>query len=380
MTEPTSEVSTSAEEGGESETAAALQQSQLSIRELLEAGVHFGHQTRRWNPRMKPFLFGERNGVHIVDLDQTLPRFQEGLDFVREVAASGGKLLFVGTKRQAQAPIKLEAERAGQFYVNNRWLGGMLTNFKTVKKSIERYKDLLETTADEEKLAEFSKKDLARLNRQVEKYRKSLDGMKEMTKLPDVVFVVDVNREAIAVSEAQRLGIPIVAVVDSNCSPVSIDYVIPGNDDSIRAIQLYCSRLADACLEGDAIHQERVKEEVAEAEKARAEAAEKPSTPTGRVVVEITQPMGRVRTSFGGRRREKEEAEAAAPAPEAAAAPAPEAAAPAPEEATAPAPEATAPAPEEAAAPAPEATAPAPEAATPVDGESSEEKQEKQEK
>jgi hypothetical protein len=171
-----------------------------------------------------------------------------------------------------------------------------------------------------------------------------------VTKLPDAVFVVDVNREAIAVSEAQRLGIPIVAVVDSNCNPIGIDYVIPGNDDSIRAIQLYCSRLADACLEGDAIHQERVKEEVAEAEKARAEAAEKPPTPTGRVVVEITQPVGRVRTSFGGRRREKEKEEAEV------AAPAPEAAAPAPE----------------VAAPAPEAGAPAPEAAAPADGESSE--------
>ena len=249
MTEPTPEVSASAEAGGESETAAALEQSQLSVRELLEAGVHFGHQTRRWNPRMKPFLFGERNGVHIVDLDQTLPRFQEGLDFVREVVGSGGKVLFVGTKRQAQAPMKLEAERAGQFYVNNRWLGGMLTNFKTVKKSIERYKDLLEITASEENLAEYSKKELARLNRHIEKYRKSLDGIKEMTKLPDAVFIVDVNREAIAVSEAQRLGIPIVAVVDSNCNPIGIDYVVPGNDDSIRAIQLYCSRLAEACLE-----------------------------------------------------------------------------------------------------------------------------------
>jgi len=333
MTDSTPEVSASAEAGGESETAAALQQSQLSVRDLLEAGVHF------------------------------VPRFQEGLDFVREVVGSGGKVLFVGTKRQAQAPMKLEAERAGQFYVNNRWLGGMLTNFKTVKKSIERYKELLEMlleiTADEEKVAEFSKKELARLNRHVEKYRKSLDGIKEMTKLPDAVFVVDVNREAIAVSEAQRLGIPIVAVVDSNCNPIGIDFVVPGNDDSIRAIQLYCSRLAEACLEGDAIHQELMKEEVAEAEKARAEAAEKPSTPTGRVVVEISQPAGRARTSFGGRRREKEEAEAAAPAPKAAA-PAPEAAAPAPE----------------AAAPAPEAAAPAPEtgdaAAAPTDGESSE--------
>jgi small subunit ribosomal protein S2 len=369
MTEPTSEVSASAEAGGESETAAALQQKQLSVRDLLEAGVHFGHQTRRWDPRMKPFLFGERNGVHIVDLDQTLPRFQEGLDFVREVVGSGGKVLFVGTKRQAQAPMKLEAERAGQFYVNNRWLGGMLTNFKTVKKSIERYKELLEITADEEKLAEFSKKELARLNRHVEKYRKSLDGIKEMTKLPDAVFIVDVNREAIAVSEAQRLGIPIVAVVDSNCNPIGIDYVVPGNDDSIRAIQLYCSRLADACLEGDAIHQELIKEEVAEAEKAKVEAAEKPSTPTGRVVVEISQPAGRARTSFGGRRREKEEDEAAEAAP-AAAEPAPAAAAPAPAVAE-PAPEA--------AAPAPAAGEPAPEAgdaaAAPTEGESSEKQQ-----
>ncbi len=372
MTEPTSEVSASAEAGGESETAAALQQSQLSVRDLLEAGVHFGHQTRRWNPRMKHFLFGERNGVHIVDLDQTLPRFQEGLDFVREVVALGGKVLFVGTKRQAQEPIKLEAERAGQFYVNNRWLGGMLTNFKTVKKSIERFKDLLVIIADEENLSEYSKKDLARLNRHVGKYRKSLDGIREMTKLPDAVLIIDVNREAIAVSEAQRLGIPIVAVVDSNCNPIGIDYVIPGNDDSIRAIQLYCSRVADACLEGDSIHQEMVKEEVAEAEKARAEAAEKPSTPTGRVVVEINQPAGRPRTSFGSRRREKEEAEAATPAPAAAAA-APAAAAPAPEAAAA-APAAAAPAPE-AAAPAPEAAAAAPETATPAvptDGESSE--------
>jgi small subunit ribosomal protein S2 len=342
MTEPTSEVSASAEAGGESETAAAIQQSQLSVRELLEAGVHFGHQTRRWNPRMKPFLFGERNGVHIVDLDQTLPRFQDALEFVREVAASGGKILFVGTKRQAQAPMKLEAERAGQFYVNNRWLGGMLTNFKTVKKSIERFKELLEITADEEKVAEYSKKELARLNRHVEKYRKSLDGIREMTKLPDAVFVVDVNREAIAVSEAQRLGIPLVAVVDSNCSPSGIDYVIPGNDDSIRAIQLYCSRIADACVEGDAIHQERVKEEVAEAEKARAQAAEKPATPTGRVVVEISQPAGRARTSFGGRRHEKEEAEPAAATPETAAPAADASAAPAPPAAEAPAPEAPA--------------------------------------
>src|SRR5262245_44537238 len=234
-------------------TGAALAQAEVSIKELIEAGVHFGHQTRRWDPRMKPFLFGERNGVHILDLDQTLPRFRAALDFVRETAARGGKVLFVGTKRQAQAPVQLEAARSGQFYVNNRWLGGMLTNFKTVKKSIERFKELLATTADETKTKDHSKKDLAAMTRAIEKYRKSLDGIREMSRLPDAVFVIDVNREEIAISEAQRLGIPIVAVVDSNCNPFEIDYVIPGNDDSIRAIQLYCARLADACIEGAAI-------------------------------------------------------------------------------------------------------------------------------
>jgi small subunit ribosomal protein S2 len=293
-------------EGAVSQTAAAIQKSELSVSDLLEAGVHFGHQTRRWNPRMKPFLYGERNGVHIVDLDQTLPRFREALDFVREVVASGGKLLFVGTKRQAQAPLQLEAQRSRQFYVNNRWLGGMLTNFKTVKKSIERFNELLELLADEEKLAGLSKKDLAGLNRQRVKYGKSLEGIREMTRLPDAMFVIDVSREEIAVSEARRLGIPIVAVVDSNCSPDGIDYVIPGNDDSTRAILLYCARIAEACLEGDAIHQDRIRAEVAEQERARAEASEQPAAPRGRVVVEIPPDAhtGRRSASFGGRRDE----------------------------------------------------------------------------
>jgi len=292
-------------------TAAALEQAEVSVRELIEAGVHFGHQTRRWDPRMKPFLFGERNGVHILDLDQTLPRFRAALDFVRETAARGGKTLFVGTKRQAQAPVQLEAARAGQYYVNNRWLGGMLTNFKTVKKSIERFKELLATTADETKTKDLSKKDLAAMTRAIEKYRKSLDGIREMTRLPDVVFVIDVNREAIAISEAQRLGIPIVAVVDSNCNPFEIDYVIPGNDDSIRAIQLYCARLADACLEGAAIHNDRLQSEAAEAERARPAKAATAGPSTGRVVVEITHPPRRGRgagASYGGDRREAAEA------------------------------------------------------------------------
>jgi len=195
MADATTEASASAATGGATAgTTPHPIHSDVTIRDLLDAGVHFGHQTQRWNPRMKSFLFGERNGVHIIDLDQTLPRFEAALDFVRETTASGGKVLFVGTKRQAQAPIQLEAQRAGQYYVNNRWLGGMLTNFKTVKKSIERFKQLLEIVADEAKVAEFPKKELSRINRQIEKYKKSLDGIREMTRLPDVVFVVDVSK------------------------------------------------------------------------------------------------------------------------------------------------------------------------------------------
>ncbi len=335
---------------GTSETAAALAQSKINVRDLLEAGVHFGHQTRRWNPRMKRFLFGERSGVHIIDLDQSLPRFRDAIDFLRETTAAGGKVLFVGTKRQAQEPIRLEAERSGQFFVNNRWLGGMLTNFKTVKKSIERFKQLLEVAADEEKVAELSKKELARVHRQIGKYKKCLDGMKEMVKLPDAVFVIDVGREAIAVSEARRLGIPIVAIVDSNCDPLDIDFVVPGNDDAIRAIQLYCSRVANACLEGAAIHNDRIQSQVPEEGKGRAGGAT-PTPGTGRVVVEIKQQPRRAR-SHGDRREEgaasapSAPARAATPAPAAPAtadaAPAAEEAAPATADAT-PAAEETAP-------------------------------------
>ncbi|HXV37805.1 MAG TPA: 30S ribosomal protein S2 [Myxococcota bacterium] len=278
--------------------ALATGDSEVSLRELMEAGVHFGHQTPRWNPRMKRYLFGERNGVHIIDLDQSLPRFRDGLEFLRETTASGGKVLFVGTKRQAQAPIKLEAERAGQHFVNNRWLGGMLTNFKTVKKSIERFKGMLETLADAEKTAELSKKDLSRVNRQVEKYRKSLDGIREMTRLPQALFVIDVNCEAIAVKEARRLGIPILAVVDSNCDPLGIDFVVPGNDDSIRAIQLYCSKVANACLEGAAIYNDRIQSQEAEKEKAKGPArSDRAAARSGRVVVEIKHPPRRGRAA-----------------------------------------------------------------------------------
>ena len=295
---------------GSGETGASaleVESTKLSVQELLEAGVHFGHQTRRWNPRMKPFLFGERNGVHIIDLDQTQMRFQAALEFIREIVANGGKVLFVSTKRQAQRPVELEAVRSEQYYVNRRWLGGMLTNFKTVKKSIERYKELLELVGDEEKVAELSKKDLSRVNRWIDKYQKSLEGIKEMARLPDAMFVIDVGREAIAVKEAHRLGIPVIAVVDSNCDPDYVDHVIPGNDDSMRAIQLYSSRVAGACVEGAALFNERVQAEVAEEEKARAAGVQPEKPTTGRVVVEIKQQprRGRGAHTTGGRRGEE---------------------------------------------------------------------------
>jgi small subunit ribosomal protein S2 len=312
MADATAEASASAQAGAAPGASPHPIHTDVTIRELLDAGVHFGHQTQRWNPRMKPFLFGERNGVHIIDLDQTLPRLQDALDFVRETTAAGGKILFVGTKRQAAAPVRFEAERAGQFYVNNRWLGGMLTNFKTVKKSIERFKQLLEIVGDEAKVAEYPKKELARINRLIDKYRKSLDGIKEMTRLPDAVFVIDVAKEEIAVTEARRLGIPIVAVVDSNCSPDGIEFVVPGNDDAIRAILLYCARVADACLEGAALNEERIRAQVAE-EQARTP-SDQAARPGGRVVVEITPPPRRGRAASFGRDPDRERDVAPAPA------------------------------------------------------------------
>ena len=268
--------------------AAAFERTPLSVRELLEAGAHFGHQTRRWNPRMKPFIFGERGGIHIIDLDQTVRRLQTSLDFLRETVAAGGKVLFVATKRQAQEIVQREAQRAGQFYVNNRWLGGMLTNFRTVRKSIERFKEQLGTVGDEEQVKELSKKDLSRLNRSITKYRKSLDGIQEMTRLPDALFVIDVGCEHIAVSEARRLGIPIMGVVDTNGEPGDIDFVVPGNDDAIRAIDLYCRLVADACLEGAALFNARV-----QSQEPAAAGAEGTGPRAIRRVVEIRQPTAR---------------------------------------------------------------------------------------
>lgn len=277
-----------------SETEAALEQVTLSIRSLLEAGAHFGHQTQRWNPLMRSYIFGERNGTHIMDLDQTLPLFAEALDYIRQAVSEGGNVMFVGTKRQAAPSIKAEALRCNQFYANNRWLGGMLTNFKTVKKSIDRYKQILETLGDEEKRSELSKKDQSKLNRQAEKYQKSLEGIREMNRLPSVLFVIDVKKEEIAVSEGRRLGIPIVGIVDSNCSPKHVDFVVPGNDDALRAIDLYCKLVADAVLEGSRIYNDRLQDQApAESEPAQA-------TATGRRVVEIKQAPRRGRGSSGG--------------------------------------------------------------------------------
>ncbi|UCE86347.1 MAG: 30S ribosomal protein S2 [Deltaproteobacteria bacterium] len=342
----------------QAEAAAAPEASlpaEVSIRALLEAGVHFGHQTRRWNPRMGPYIFGERNGIHIIDLDRTLPLFQAALDFLREVAAQGGKVLFVGTKRQAQASVESEARRCQQFYVNNRWLGGALTNFKTVKKSIERYLALEETIQDEEKAASYTKRERARLQRELGKYQRSLEGLKHMTRLPDAVFILDVNREHIAVREAQRLGIPIVAIVDSNSNPDGIDYVIPGNDDALRAVHLYCRCVADACLEGAEIFNERVQSEASERE---ARPAEPAAAQPARRVVEITHPPRRGRAARGAGGRPGDLEDAAAPAPSAAAeAPSPEA--PTAEAAPSPASKPAAPARRKAASrkPAPEAAA-----------------------
>ncbi len=232
--------------------------SQVTMKQLLEAGVHFGHQTSRWNPKMRPFIFGARNGIHILDLQQTVTMFREACDFVRKVGASGGTLLFVGTKKQAQEPIRSEAQRCGQLFVTTRWLGGTLTNFQTIRQSIDRLKRLEETLADTEAMAALKKKERLMMQREVDKLHINLEGIREMRKLPDALFVIDPEREEIAVAEANRLGIPVVAVIDTNCDPDRIAYCIPGNDDAIRAIRLFCAAIADAYLEGRQEHEEKL--------------------------------------------------------------------------------------------------------------------------
>ncbi len=221
----------------------------MTMKQLLEAGVHFGHQTRRWNPKMKKYIFGDRNGIYIIDLQKTLRQFKEAYRFVRELSADGGVLLFVGTKKQAQDSITEEAQRCGMPYVNHRWLGGLLTNFATIKKSVARLKKY-ESMEEEQEWGGLTKKEILGIQKDKDKLSRYLSGIKDMAKLPDAVFVVDPKREDIAIREVRKLGIPVLAIVDTNCDPDMIDYVIPGNDDAIRAIRLFASKMADAVIEG----------------------------------------------------------------------------------------------------------------------------------
>lgn len=222
----------------------------IQMKELLEAGVHFGHQTKRWNPKMKKYIFGARNSIYIIDLQKTLRLWNQASNYLTKAAAEGKTFLFVATKPQAQDVIKEQAERCGAFYVNNRWLGGMLTNFATIKKSLEKLREMEATLADPAKTALMSKKDILHLNRAKAKLEASFAGIREMRQVPDVIFVIDPHREDIAVTEANKIGIPVVGVVDTNCDPDKIGYVIPGNDDAIRSILLFAERVADSILEG----------------------------------------------------------------------------------------------------------------------------------
>ena len=221
----------------------------ITMKELLEAGVHFGHQTKRWNPKMKEYIFGERNGIYIIDLQKTLKMFKEASKFVQDMAADGRLLLFVGTKRQAQDAVAEEAQRCGMSYINARWLGGLLTNWVTVQKSVKRLKEIDEMATDG-RYELLPKKEVIKLERERKHLEANLAGIKNLNRLPDALFVIDSNKEQIAVKEARKLGIPVVAVVDTNCDPSEVDYVIPGNDDALRAIRLFASKIADSCVEG----------------------------------------------------------------------------------------------------------------------------------
>ncbi len=243
----------------------------VTMKQMLETGVHFGHQTKRWNPKMKPYIFGSRKGIHIIDLQQTVKLYQSAHDFIVDTAAGGKQVLFVGTKRQAREVIKTEAERAGMYYVTNRWLGGTLTNFQTIRKSIDRLKNL-EKMFEDGSIHRFVKKEVVMMQREINKLNNDLGGIKNMDSLPGAAYIVDPKKEEIAVKECRKLNIPIVAVVDTNCDPDLIDFVIPGNDDAIRAIKLFSGSIAEACLEGlsrrgDREEQEKMAEETAATEK-----------------------------------------------------------------------------------------------------------------
>jgi len=249
----------------------------ISMKQLLEAGVHFGHQTSRWNPKMKPYIFGARNGIHIIDLQQTVTMFKAMEGVVRDLAAAGGHILFVGTKKQAQDAIKEEAARCGMFHVHNRWLGGTLTNFTTIRQSIDRLRKIEEMENDPKIVEALTKKEMLGLTREKDKLEQSLGGIKAMRKLPDAIFVIDPKQEEIAVKEARKLGIPVIAVIDSNCDPDMVDYKVPGNDDAIRAIRLFCASIAEAVIEGKTLYEQslvKVKEDEKAASRSAADAAE----------------------------------------------------------------------------------------------------------
>ena len=241
----------------------------IAMKDLLEAGVHFGHQTKRWNPKMKPYIFGERNGIYILDLGRTARLYREAADFISTIAAQGGTVLYVGTKRQAQDAIAEEAQRCGMFFVNQRWLGGLLTNFSTIQRSLARLRELEAMTTDG-RYDTLSKKEIARLDKERRKLAKNLDGIRGMTRLPDAVFIVDTKHEQIAVDEARKLKIPVIGVVDTNCDPDEVDFVIPGNDDALRSIRLFAAGIADAVLAGRAVNDAPAADQPAEPKRAHA--------------------------------------------------------------------------------------------------------------
>jgi len=253
---------------------------EVTIKQLLEAGVHFGHQTSRWDPKMKPYIFGARNGIHIIDLQQTVGMLREVCAFARDLAAQGGQFLFVGTKKQAQEVVREEAERCGMFHVNNRWPGGMLTNFQTIRKSIERLKKLEEMLETPAVATALTKRELLGLSRERDKLVASFGGIKNMRKLPDALFVIDTKKEEIAVKEANKLGIAVVAPVDTNCDPDVVSHKVPGNDDAIRAIRLFTNVIAEAILEGKATYEERQQGDVKE-ERAEVTSTEEPVVAEG---------------------------------------------------------------------------------------------------
>jgi small subunit ribosomal protein S2 len=251
----------------------------IHMKELLEAGVHFGHQTRRWNPKMKPYIFGSRNGIHIIDLQKTVNLFGTAYEFIVRTVSEGYSVLFIGTKKQAHEAIVEESERCGMFFVVNRWLGGTLTNFQTIRKGINRLKEL-QSMIEDGSINRYTKKEALKMEKELLKLEKNLGGIKDMDQLPGAVFVVDPKKETIAVKEAKKLGIPVVAIADSNCDPDDIDYIIPGNDDAIRAVRLICSRISDACVEGHNLAEERLKAEAEKAPEEPAEGQEEEAVPT----------------------------------------------------------------------------------------------------